>query len=259
MPTLAQLAGMLVLVAEAGGPWAPEPSPQDRELFGPRLAFQGAASPSGPRVTFQGAASPSASGPGAASPSEHAFTPGAEPASPPNRPGATGTVQARAEGSHPLAGAPGTEIRARSPTPLAPPGADKGNNRAEGSRSLAGPASLFKVGGGLALVLGLFLIVAWAMRRVGPASSPLLPREVVEVLGRAPLAGRQQVHLIRLGRKLVLVSVTATGIETLSEVTEPEEVDRLTGLCRQTMPGSATAAFREVLHQVVGTAAGRAA
>lgn len=124
---------------------------------------------------------------------------------------------------------------------------------------MAPPSSLLKVAGGLGAVLGLFLIVAWAMRRVAPANPPLLPSEVLEVLGRAPLAGRQQVHLIRLGRKLVLVSVTPAGVETLSEVTEPEEVDRLAGICRQAVPGSATAAFREVLQQVVGKAGGRAA
>ena len=147
----------------------------------------------------------------------------------------------------------------RGATPLAPPGPEKKKTGSDGQRSLAAPVSLLKVVGALGLVLGLFLIAAWAMRRVGPASPPLLPREVVEVLGRAPLAGRQQVHLIRLGRKLVLVSVTPAGIETLSEVSEPEEVDRLAGLCRQAVPSSATAAFREVLRQVVGTAEGRTA
>ena len=67
----------------------------------------------------------------------------------------------------------------------------------------------------------------------GAKSATLLPTEVVEVLGRAPLAGRQQMHLLRCGNKLLLVSVTPTGAETLTEVTDPVEVDRLSGLCRQ--------------------------
>jgi flagellar biogenesis protein FliO len=97
------------------------------------------------------------------------------------------------------------------------------------------------------VVLGLFFLFAWVMRRGVPGTVAPLPREVVEVLGRAPLAGRQQVHLLRLGGKLVLVSVTPAGAETLSEVTEPDEVQRLVGLCRQGHPASATSLFRHAL------------
>jgi flagellar biogenesis protein FliO len=82
-----------------------------------------------------------------------------------------------------------------------------------------------------------------------PKGSRLLPSDVVEVLGRAPLAGRQQMHLVRCGNKLLLVSVTSGGAETLTEITEPEEVDRLAGLCRAAHPQSATATFRHVLQQ----------
>ena len=85
--------------------------------------------------------------------------------------------------------------------------------------------------------------------RTAPKGTTLLPGEVVEVLGRAPLAGRQQMHLLRCGNKLLLVSVTPAGAETLTEVTEPAEVDRLAGLCRQAHPQSATTAFRQIFQQ----------
>jgi flagellar biogenesis protein FliO len=101
----------------------------------------------------------------------------------------------------------------------------------------------------LAIVLGVFFLVAWGLRRATPAAGTVLPGEVFEVLGRAPMASRQQVHLLRCGHKLVLVSVTPAGAETLTEVTDPVEVDRLAGLCRQAHPHSATAAFRQVLGQ----------
>jgi len=125
--------------------------------------------------------------------------------------------------------------------PLAPPG--------EGG--LAVPhrlptASIPTVLGSLAAVVGLFLIVAWVMRRSVARGSGLLPREVVEVLGRTALAGKQQLHLLRLGNKLILVSISPGGVESLAEVTDPLEVDRLTGLCYQAHPYSATASFRQV-------------
>ncbi len=74
-----------------------------------------------------------------------------------------------------------------------------------------------------------------------------LPAEVIECLGRAPLVGRQQMQLVRLGHKLVLLSVTNTEARPLCEVTDPLEVDRLAGLCEQTRPESATANFRQIL------------
>jgi flagellar biogenesis protein FliO len=134
----------------------------------------------------------------------------------------------------------------QSPLPL--PGPEDSNR----TQKDPGPdlSSAITVAGSLALVLGLFLLVAWAMRRAAPAGSALLPGEVFEVLGRAPMAGRQQVHLLRCGNKLLLCCVTPAGAETLAEITDPLEVDRLAGLCRQTHPGSATAVFRQVFGQL---------
>ena len=116
--------------------------------------------------------------------------------------------------------------------------------------------SLITVGSSLAVVLGLFFLVAWAMRRAAPRGSVLLPSEVVEFLGRAALATRGQVHVLRFGNKLLLVSITAAGVETLAEITDSEEVDRLAGLCRQAHPQSATAAFRHVFQQFTKQHAG---
>jgi flagellar biogenesis protein FliO len=76
-----------------------------------------------------------------------------------------------------------------------------------------------------------------------------LPVEVVEVLGKTPLTGRHTAHLVRLGNKLLLVSITPSGAETLAELTDPVEVDRLAGLCRAQQPQSATASFRSLMEQ----------
>jgi flagellar biogenesis protein FliO len=115
-----------------------------------------------------------------------------------------------------------------------------------------GPPSLITVGSSLAVVLGLFFVVAWLIRRAAPGGSAVLPKEVVEVLGRAVLTNRGQVQLVRCGAKLLLVSVTPTGVETLTEITDPEEVNRLVGLCREGQPNSATATFRQVFQHLAG-------
>lgn len=134
----------------------------------------------------------------------------------------------------------------KPPLPLSPPGSD---NRRQGVGT-GGLTSGVTVLGSLAVVLGIFLLVAWGMRRAAPAGSIALPGEVFEVLGRAAMSGRQQVHLLRCGKKLVLVSVTPAGAETLTEITDEPEVDRLSGLCQQARPNSATAAFRQVFGQL---------
>jgi flagellar biogenesis protein FliO len=102
----------------------------------------------------------------------------------------------------------------------------------------------------LAIVLGLFLAIVWCSKRFAPAGSAQLPREAVELLGRAPLAGRQSMQLIRVGNRLLLVALSAGGAETLSEITDPVEVEHLAGLCRRGKTDSATASFSRALSQL---------
>jgi flagellar biogenesis protein FliO len=113
----------------------------------------------------------------------------------------------------------------------------------------SGWSTLFSAMGSLTIVLGLFLAVMWFVRRTGPKSMLTLPGEVFEVLGRSPLAARQQAQLVRCGNKLLLLCVTAGGTETLTEISDAAEVERLTGLCQQTRPNSATASFRNLFSQ----------
>jgi flagellar biogenesis protein FliO len=101
----------------------------------------------------------------------------------------------------------------------------------------------------LAVVLGLFLLCVLILRKANARGGATLPGEVVQTLGRAPLSGRQEMHLVRVGNKLLLLSVTASGAETLTEITDPAEIDRLAGICRQNHPDSITASFREILWQ----------
>ncbi len=101
----------------------------------------------------------------------------------------------------------------------------------------------------LAIVLGLFLLVAWAVRRGMPKGTACLPSEAVEVLGRANLFGRQQVHLVRCGSKLLLVHISPTSVETLTEITDPAEVERLAAICQHPQASRASGPFRQVLQQ----------
>jgi flagellar biogenesis protein FliO len=110
--------------------------------------------------------------------------------------------------------------------------------------------SLYTTGAALAIVIGLFLLSAALVRRGSKKSNLLLPAEVVSVLGRVPLTARQFAELVRVGNKLVLVSVTPDGAKPLTEITDAAEIDRLVGLCRQTTKGSSTDEFDKVFRQL---------
>jgi flagellar biogenesis protein FliO len=100
-----------------------------------------------------------------------------------------------------------------------------------------------------ALVVGLFLVCAWVLKRGMPKSSRVLPREAVEILGRCPLGNKQFAHLIHVGNKVILVNVTASGAETLVEVDDPNEVVRILGVCTASGPGSASKEFDAIFQQ----------
>jgi flagellar biogenesis protein FliO len=110
--------------------------------------------------------------------------------------------------------------------------------------------TIYKIASALAIVVGLFLVFAWLLRRGARRVAATLPADVVCVLGRVPLAARQFADLLHVGNKLLLVAWSPAGPATLTEVTDPVEVDRLVGLCRQADPHSTTKAFEQVFRQL---------
>ena len=128
---------------------------------------------------------------------------------------------------------------ADSPRPLPPAKRDSLSEKGDSPRTLG---AIVSVAGSLAVVLGLFFLLTWMMRRGMPNSAARLPEDVVSVLGRAPLAGRQEMHVLRFGNKLLLVRATTSGFDKLAEITEPEEVARLVNLCSRPESSGPTAA-----------------
>ncbi len=137
--------------------------------------------------------------------------------------------------------APSAEAAPVSPA-LTPP--HNAAVRAEGEKKSFDLTSPLNVAGSLALVLGLFLLIVWLLRRASPGRSAVLPAEVFESLGRALLTGRQPVHLLRVGHKLLLVAVGPTDARVLTEISEPAEVERLAALCRRRCAGSVKSSVR---------------
>lgn len=102
----------------------------------------------------------------------------------------------------------------------------------------------------LFVVIGLFLIFAWVGKKNMKPGTGRLSKEIIQVLGKSQLSGKQQLELVRVGQKLLLLCVTPHSVETLTEITEPTEVERLLTIVRQDSPGSMSATFQEVLTQM---------
>ncbi|MEW4454312.1 flagellar biosynthetic protein FliO [Bremerella sp. JC817] len=113
----------------------------------------------------------------------------------------------------------------------------------KGNQTASIAASLF-------VVVGLFLVFAWVGKKNMKPGSTRLSKEILQVLGKSQLSGKQQLELVRVGQKLLLLCVTSSSVETLTEITDPTEVERLLTIIRQDSPGSMTATFQEVLTQM---------
>jgi flagellar biogenesis protein FliO len=138
--------------------------------------------------------------------------------------------------------------KSRSGIPLKPPSKDV--HDLAPSRSSSSWTSILSMVFSLILVIGIFLGLSWIFRKTSPTAGSMLPKEVVEIIGRTPMANRQQLYVIRFGRKLVLVSQQVGQTEVLSEIDDQTEVDHLLGLCEQNNSRNISTSFRNVLQQV---------
>jgi len=124
---------------------------------------------------------------------------------------------------------------------------------------LAKPAltPLLSIGGSLFIVLAAFFLLAILLRKVSPQGSRPLPKEAFECLGRYFLTQKHQVQVLRMGNRIVLVSVMPDGVSTLAEINDPDEAVAFLGLCRRLDNNSATEMFRKTVASMSGEELGK--
>jgi hypothetical protein len=131
--------------------------------------------------------------------------------------------------------------------------------------NFGGQASELKIAkmlSSLAIVLGAYFGFVWLVRRLHPGSNSQLPTEVVQILGHTSFGPKQNLQLVRLGHKLLLLLNGPEGSHPIGEITDAAEVDYLTSLCnskskRRVAPPrpSATAGSQPANSPAIGTAA----
>jgi flagellar biosynthetic protein FliP len=131
-----------------------------------------------------------------------------------------------------------------TPLPLAAPKQSTGNT-AQRSPTTP-PTSLTKTVSSWSLIAGVFLVLVWLLRSKLPTATRRLPTTAVELLGRTSIGPRQELQLVRVGNKLLLLGSTAHGLSTLTEIVDPVEVEQLEQACRDGMSERPTAVSHSV-------------
>ena len=90
-----------------------------------------------------------------------------------------------------------------------------------------------RVLGALAVVIGLILVLRWCGKWIFPVSGRRGGGKVVEVVSRSPLSPKQQIIVIRVGRRLVVVGDSGSQMNSLCEITDPDEIASLVGQVRE--------------------------
>jgi flagellar biogenesis protein FliO len=86
-------------------------------------------------------------------------------------------------------------------------------------------AEFARVGGALAVVLGVMFLTRLVLKRAGgPFMGAGRPSGVLEVLARYPVGKGQSLILLKLARRILLVHQSGNQMRTLAEVTEGNEV-----------------------------------
>jgi flagellar biogenesis protein FliO len=80
----------------------------------------------------------------------------------------------------------------------------------------------------LALVLGLVVLLRWGARWVFPSTMMARRSGAIRLLARTPLGPKQQVMLIAVGRRVLVVADNGQQMTRLTEITESEEISGLT-------------------------------
>ncbi|MAT16743.1 MAG: hypothetical protein CMJ46_15910 [Planctomyces sp.] len=126
----------------------------------------------------------------------------------------------------------------------------------ENKLSLASPAKLFTA---VMFVVFLILLTAKFWKKHIPGASIPIPAESMTVLGERKLNKNHSICLVRLGSRVLVLGASADGLRTLSEITDPVEIDFLSGMARSTQPDSVFTSALGSFMKKSGAAAGLSA
>lgn len=136
---------------------------------------------------------------------------------------------------------PATNAQTSSSPPLALPPPGDFNRTSTTGGSVGGIGSIMNTLGALALVVGVFLLIVWLMKR-GGGTEATTQNAIVQLVAKTQLGGGQSASVLRFGNQLVLIAQSTNQSQTLATITDPDEVERLCSLCTTEPVGASTGA-----------------
>jgi len=118
--------------------------------------------------------------------------------------------------------------------------------RANPTSLITTDSGVIRVVGALGVVLGCILIVRWAGKKFLGLQTTGSAGGAVQILSRTPVSPRQQLMLIQVGRRIVLVANCGVQMNALCEISDADEVAALAGELQQKRRTSATSAFLSI-------------
>lgn len=145
-------------------------------------------------------------------------------------------------------------IKLRKPSWKTSIGESPDDSRPTDRRVPGSASSLWTTFGTLSLMVIGILIVARLAKRKGSQGSQSIPTEAMEVLGRRTVDPKNGIMLVRCGARILVLSTSEDGLRTLSEITDPLEIDYLAGMCRSAQSESgSTISFQSLFRKQSGT------
>jgi flagellar biogenesis protein FliO len=92
-------------------------------------------------------------------------------------------------------------------------------------------------------VIGLILLLRWGARKLFPGAIVVSRNQAVKVLARCPLAPRQQVILLQVGRRIVVAAESGSQVSSLCQITDADEVASLLGELQRDKAAPAVSTF----------------
>ena len=109
-----------------------------------------------------------------------------------------------------------------------------------------------RVAWALGVVLVLILLARWIAKRFFGVTGTARGTRAVQVLSRSPVSPRQQLVLIRVGRRLIVAADGGGQMNTLSEITDADEVAALIGQVQEDHNGRAGHSFGNLFGKMRG-------
>lgn len=112
----------------------------------------------------------------------------------------------------------------------------------------------------LAIVILVIFGVRMALQRLSGRRGSANSGPLIEVLARNPIGPKSQVLFLRINQRIIVAAQTPSGMDTLTELSEPDDIAWVMGHVASNQPQSITRSFRNMLSRFdTDYATGRAA